>query len=245
MGYSVSCVCVDAVFTFLPVQLLNLLRQNNWMLWQGDVHLEFSSFQVSYCANLLSVLSIPSPSFTSKIHTQQYQAQASLLRNTHPLSQLPRTTIPQMQLPATHAPPVAVLTDKVPSQIPNYSRESPICLSVAARAASITAGSSPWQCSSPVQGEGLEKCSSLVRAHTGSPRQNTFTAAVIDCLCNNHTLPASFFRKKTSDWNRWGQIKTDCTEQAQSNGELGILSKYKKPMCFVSELETEIFHSSF
>lgn len=63
-------------------------------------------------------------------------------------------------------------------------------------------------------------------------------------LQQSHT--ASFiFQKNTSDWSRWEQIKTDCTEQPQSNGELGILSKYKKPMCLTSELETELFHRSF
>lgn len=90
-----------------------------------------------------------------------------------------------------------------------------------------------------------KQCSSLVRAHSVFTRQNTFTASVIDCLCNNHTPPASFFRKKTSDWSRWEQIKTDCTEQPQPTGELGILSKYKNPPRLVSELEIELFHRSF
>lgn len=67
-----------------------------------------------------------------------------------------------------------------------------------------------------------KKCSSLVRAHTVSTRQNTFTAAVIDCLCNNHTPPASFFRKKHqigADGNRSKQI-------AQSSHSLMVNWEY-------------------
>lgn len=97
-----------------------------------------------------------------------------MLKNVHPPSQLPHTTIPQMQFPATHAPPVVVLTEKIPSQTPNCSRESPICLSVAARAASITAGSSAVYM---FKGKGWRKCSSLVRAHIDSTRQNTYSCS--------------------------------------------------------------------
>lgn len=93
--------------------------------------------------------------------------------------------------------------------------------------------------------EEWKQCSRLLRAHSVFTRQNTFTASVIDCLCNNHAPPASFFRKKTSDWSRWEQIKIGCTEQPQPNSELGILSKYKYHVNIMSELEIELFHSNF
>lgn len=146
MGYSVSCVCVVAVPTLLPIQLLHLLYQYNWMLWRGDVHSEFYSFQVRYCANLLSILCIPSfNSSTSNSRTERYQAQASLLRNARPLSQLATYSYSPNTVSSHSRTTSSCSHWQSPLTKPNYSRESPICLPVAARAASIAAGSSPCQ----------------------------------------------------------------------------------------------------
>lgn len=179
-----------------------------------------------------------------------------MLRNssqyTRPLAAGHLKLFPKYSFQATRAPQRAVLTNKVPSQNVKCNREPLIYAYVQWQIC--------WSClyfcqfqSVPIARGAVylrdvkewKKCGSLGRAHSVSTRQNTFTASVIDCLCNNHTPPASFFRKKPSDWSRWEQIKTDCTEQPQSNGEFGILSKYKKPVCLVSELETELFHRSF
>lgn len=134
------------------------------------------------CANLISILPIPSfKSFTQK---------------------KPHTTTTTQ--PVTHTPPVAVLTNRVPSEnMKSSSREPLVCPGVQRQIC--------WSCLCSCQSKPGPAARGAVHLcdvkehsrdaagwweHTVPSRQNTFRASVIDCLCNNHTPPDSFFRKK-------------------------------------------------